>query len=120
MDNKQTNKNSTLKSTANALILTGAIVTTVIQSIFILATLFIWTIPAAVIITFVWVSRSIMLKTDSKGWAIFGMVLGVFTDVFTLSGYICNFVDYSDRNNVKNEQSSDTIESTQETTDDSK
>lgn len=83
---------SALRSTGEILILIGAILSTIIQSFFILITFFIWTLPGAAIIAFAWVNRALALK-GSKGFMINGIVFSALTDQVGLIGYILLLID---------------------------
>ncbi len=91
---------SGLRQAGEILILIGAILSTISQAVLILVTFFIWTIPGAVVIVFTWVTRNKVLKSGSRNWTIFGIVLGALTDWIGLAGYICLLIE-----DIQNENS---------------
>ncbi len=86
---------STLRIAGEILTLVGAILSTIGQAILLI--FFFWTIVpifwAPLVIVFTWVTRNIVLKRDSQGWLIFGIVLTALTDWIGLAGYICLLID---------------------------
>lgn len=88
---------SGLQKTGEILTLIGAILTTIFWSLVTLFTLFELSIPAVIVIVFIWVTRYMVVKNKSKGWNIFGIVFSVFVDWLSLAGYICLFVDRSNK-----------------------
>ncbi|MFV0247248.1 MAG: hypothetical protein ACK5HS_04910 [Mycoplasmatales bacterium] len=84
-----------LQQAGEILTLIGAILTTVGWSILMLITLFLLSLPAILIIVFLWVTRTMVVKKKSKGWNIFGIVFTVIVfDWISLAGYICLLIDY--------------------------
>ncbi len=86
---------STLRVAGEILTLVGAILSTIGEAILLI--FFFWTIVpifwAPLVIVFTWVTRNIVLKRDSQGWLIFGIVLTALTDWIGLAGYICLLID---------------------------
>lgn len=92
---------TTLRTSAEVLILIGAILSTILNSIYLIAT-FIFIIPIfwfALLITFTWVTRHQVLSNDSRNWIIFGIIISTFSNWVGLAGYICMLIE-----NIQNEQ----------------
>lgn len=88
---------SGLQKTGEILTLIGAILTTIFWSLVTFFTLFELSIPAVIVIVFIWVTRYMVVKNKSTGWNIFGIVFSVFVDWLSLAGYICLLVEKSNK-----------------------
>lgn len=100
---------STLRTTAEILILIGAILSTITSSLVLLATF--WLVLPIIwfgaVIAFTWVTRYQAITNNSRGWIIFGIVLSSFTNWVGLAGYICMLIE-----NIQDEQKSISTNST--------
>lgn len=98
---------STLRTTAEILILIGAILSTIYSSFILLATfwLILPIIWFAAVITFTWVTRHQAIAKDSRAWIIFGIVLSTFGNWVGLAGYICLLIEH-----IRNEQTNATLD----------
>ncbi|MEG0371473.1 MAG: hypothetical protein RR515_00235 [Clostridium sp.] len=93
---------SGVRQAGEIVLLIGAILDTITQAVLIFCTFFIWTPFAGALIPLLWVARNKALK-GSKSWMIYGIVQGALFGWVTLAGHILMLIDYSKKENQRNE-----------------